>query len=186
MQAAKRILKPETIRRECEDSLRRLGVERIDLYQFHWPDETGTPVEDSWGAMVKLIEEGKIRAAGVSNFNVDLLERCEAIRHVDSLQPIFSLISRKAARQIASLVQEPRYRRDLLQPDAVRNFDGRIYHRARRENGERRLAAPRPRVSGTRRSAAISRCAMRCGPSPRATEPPSRRSRLPGRSRGRA
>jgi len=100
MQAAKRILKPETIRRECEASLKRLGVERIDLYQFHWPDETGTPVEDSWATMVKLIEEGKIRAAGVSNFTVELLERCETIRHVDSLQPLFSLISRQAADKL--------------------------------------------------------------------------------------
>jgi aryl-alcohol dehydrogenase-like predicted oxidoreductase len=100
MQVAKRILKPETIRRECEASLRRLGVERIDLYQFHWPDEIGTPVEDSWGAIVKLIEEGKVRAAGVSNFNVDLLERCEAIRHVDSLQPLFSMVSRAAAEKL--------------------------------------------------------------------------------------
>jgi aryl-alcohol dehydrogenase-like predicted oxidoreductase len=100
MQVAKRILKPDTIRRECEASLRRLSVERIDLYQFHWPDETGTPVEDSWGAMVKLIEEGKIRAAGVSNFTVELLERCEAIRHVDSLQPQFSLVSRQAADKL--------------------------------------------------------------------------------------
>jgi len=97
---AKRILKPETIRRECEASLRRLGAERIDLYQFHWPDETGTPVEDSWGEMVKLIEEGKVRAAGVSNFTVELLERCEAIRHVDSLQPLFSMISRGAAENL--------------------------------------------------------------------------------------
>jgi aryl-alcohol dehydrogenase-like predicted oxidoreductase len=100
MQAAKRILKPETIRRECEASLKRLGVERIDLYQFHWPDETGTPVEDSWSTIVKLIEEGKIRAVGVSNFTVELLERCEAIRHVDSLQPLFSLISRQAADKL--------------------------------------------------------------------------------------
>jgi aryl-alcohol dehydrogenase-like predicted oxidoreductase len=100
MQVAKRILKPDTIRRECEASIRRLGVERIDLYQFHWPDESGTPVEDSWGAIVKLIEEGKIRAAGVSNFTVELLERCEAIRHVDSLQPLFSLVSRQAADKL--------------------------------------------------------------------------------------
>src|SRR4029077_8073768 len=96
MQTAKRILKPETIRRECEASLQRLGVERIDLYQFHWPDETGTPVEESWATMVKLVEAGKVRAAGVSNFNVDLLERCEAIHHVDSLQPPFSMINRNA------------------------------------------------------------------------------------------
>lgn len=100
MQVAKRILKPETIRGECEASLRRLGLERIDLYQFHWPDESDTPVEDSWGTMVKLIEEGKIRAAGVSNFSVELLERCKAIRRVDSLQPIFSLISRKTAEKL--------------------------------------------------------------------------------------
>jgi aryl-alcohol dehydrogenase-like predicted oxidoreductase len=105
MEVAKRILKPETIRRECEASLRRLGVERIDLYQFHWPDESGTPVEDSWGAMVKLIEEGKIRAAGVSNFTVELLERCEAVRHVDSLQPPFSMIKRAAAERLLSWCQ---------------------------------------------------------------------------------
>jgi aryl-alcohol dehydrogenase-like predicted oxidoreductase len=100
MEVAKRVLKPDSIRRECEASLRRLGVERIDLYQFHRPDETGTPVEDSWAVMVKLIEEGKIRAAGVSNFTVDLLERCEAVRHVDSLQPPFSMINRNAGEKL--------------------------------------------------------------------------------------
>ena len=97
MVAPRRVLKPASIRRECEASLRRLGVERIDLYQFHWPDETGTPIEESWAAMTKLIEEGKVRAAGVSNFDVPLLDRCEAVRHVDSLQPPFSLINRAAA-----------------------------------------------------------------------------------------
>jgi aryl-alcohol dehydrogenase-like predicted oxidoreductase len=101
MQEPKRVLKPESIRAECEASLRRLGVERIDLYQFHWPDETGTPVEDSWEAMLRLIEEGKVRLGGVSNFGVSLLNRCASIRHVDSLQPPFSLIRRDvAANQI--------------------------------------------------------------------------------------
>jgi len=90
-------LRPQSIRRECDASLRRLGVERIDLYQFHWPDETGTPVEDSWGEMGRLVEEGKVRWAGVSNFDVPLLERCEKIRHVDSLQPPFSTINRQAS-----------------------------------------------------------------------------------------
>jgi len=76
-------------------------VERIDLYQFHWPDATGTAVEESWGEMIRLVEEGKVRAAGVSNFDVPLLERCEAARHVDSLQPPFSLIRRDvAAREL--------------------------------------------------------------------------------------
>lgn len=99
MAMPRRILRPDSIRTECDASLRRLGVERIDLYQFHWPDASGTPVEDSWGEMGRLIEEGKIRAAGVSNFDVDLLERCEALRHVDSLQPPFSLIRREAAEK---------------------------------------------------------------------------------------
>jgi aryl-alcohol dehydrogenase-like predicted oxidoreductase len=95
-EVAQRNLRPESIRKECEDSLRRLGVERIDLYQFHWPDEIGTAIEDSWGEMSRLAQEGKIRAAGVSNFTVGLLDRCEKIRQVDSLQPPFSLIRRDA------------------------------------------------------------------------------------------
>jgi aryl-alcohol dehydrogenase-like predicted oxidoreductase len=99
MTPPRRVLKPESIRRECEASLRRLGIERIDLYQFHWPDEGGTDVEDSWAEMTRLVKEGKVRAAGVSNFDVALLDRCEAIRHVDSLQPQFSLISRSAAER---------------------------------------------------------------------------------------
>jgi aryl-alcohol dehydrogenase-like predicted oxidoreductase len=90
-------LAPDSIRTEVEASLRRLAVERIDLYQFHWPDTIGTPVEDSWAALARLVEQGKIRAAGVSNFDVGLLRRCEAIRHVDSLQPPFSLIRRETA-----------------------------------------------------------------------------------------
>jgi aryl-alcohol dehydrogenase-like predicted oxidoreductase len=97
--APRRVLRPESIRSECEASLRRLGVGQIDLYQFHWPDETGTPVEDSWETMTRLIDEGKVRAGGVSNFDVALLERCEAVRHVDSLQPPLSLIRRQAAEQ---------------------------------------------------------------------------------------
>jgi aryl-alcohol dehydrogenase-like predicted oxidoreductase len=95
-----RNLTPASIRRELEASLRRLGVEQIDLYQFHWPDASGTPVEDSWGEMGRLIEEGKIRAAGVSNFSVELLERAEAVRHVDCVQPPFSLIRRDAGADV--------------------------------------------------------------------------------------
>ncbi|HEV7680070.1 MAG TPA: aldo/keto reductase [Candidatus Dormibacteraeota bacterium] len=102
-----RILRPDSIRRECDASLRRLGVERIDLYQFHWPDPS-TPVEDSWGTMLELIQAGKVRAGGVCNFSVDLLERCERIGHVDSLQPPFSLIRREAAEDLLPWCQDHR------------------------------------------------------------------------------
>jgi aryl-alcohol dehydrogenase-like predicted oxidoreductase len=98
MKEPKRILAPASIRKECEASLRRLGIERIDLYQFHWPDEaSGTSVEESWRMMVQLQEEGKVRSIGVSNFDVSLLRKAEAVHHVDSLQPPFSLIKREVA-----------------------------------------------------------------------------------------
>jgi aryl-alcohol dehydrogenase-like predicted oxidoreductase len=89
--------KAASLRRECEASLRRLGVERIDLYRLQWPDRTGTAIEELWTAMTRLIEQGKVRAAGVSNVDVRLLDRCEAIRHVDAVQPPFSLVDRTAA-----------------------------------------------------------------------------------------
>ncbi|MGB6484464.1 MAG: aldo/keto reductase [Candidatus Acidiferrales bacterium] len=99
MEPGKRLLTPDSIRRECEASLHRLGVERIDLYQFHWPDEAGTRVEDSWATMSQLISEGKVHVAGVCNFDAALMERCEPIHHVDSLQPPFSLIRREVAEK---------------------------------------------------------------------------------------
>ena len=93
----RRISDPASIPLECEASLRRLGMDTIDLMQFHWPDETGLAVEDSWCALVKLQEQGKVRAVGVCNYDVARLDRAEAVRHVDSLQPPFSLIKRAVA-----------------------------------------------------------------------------------------
>ncbi len=147
----------------------RLGVERIDLYQFHWPDETGTPVEDSWAAMVKLVEEGKVRATGVSNFNVDLLERCEAIRHVDSLQPPFSMINRAAGDKLLPWCKTSEHRRHLLQPDAVRNFDGCDFRRPRGKNGQTTIGGGVAANFKNRNSAVILRCATRCVRSRRGT-----------------
>jgi aryl-alcohol dehydrogenase-like predicted oxidoreductase len=100
-------LRPESIREECERSLRRLGLERIDLYQAHWPDRTtGTLVEESWGAMAELVDEGKVRWIGVCNFDVDDLERCEAVRHVDSVQPPLSLLARGALSTVVRWAAE--------------------------------------------------------------------------------
>ena len=74
-------------------SLGRLGIDVIDLYQLHWPDATGVPIEDTWGAMAELQDAGTVRWIGVSNFDQALIERCEAIRHVDSLQQEFSMLA---------------------------------------------------------------------------------------------
>ncbi|MBM3492771.1 MAG: aldo/keto reductase [Armatimonadetes bacterium] len=94
-------LRPSSIRTQLEGSLRRLRMETVDLFQFHWPDTTtGTPIEESWAAMARLQDEGKVRWIGVSNFDVSLLERCEAIRHVDSLQPPYSLLRREVGVEL--------------------------------------------------------------------------------------
>jgi aryl-alcohol dehydrogenase-like predicted oxidoreductase len=85
--------RPEEIRSACDASLGRLGIDVIDLYQLHWPDPSGIPVEESWGAMAELRDAGKVRFLGVSNFDRELIERCEAIRHVDSLQQEFSMLA---------------------------------------------------------------------------------------------
>ena len=79
--------------------MRRLQTDLIDLYQFHWPDAK-IAVEDSWEEMIKLKEEGKVRWIGVSNFDVPLLKRCEAIQHVDSLQPPYNLLNRNIEKEI--------------------------------------------------------------------------------------
>lgn len=94
-------LRAQSIRDECEASLRRLGVDRLDLYQIHWPDlDTGASLEDAWSTMAELVDQGKVRWIGASNFDVDQLERCEAIRHVDSLQPPLSMVQRGALRNV--------------------------------------------------------------------------------------
>jgi aryl-alcohol dehydrogenase-like predicted oxidoreductase len=92
--------RPEQVHTACRGSLRRLGIEHIDLYQLHWPDGTGIPVEETWGAMAELVEQGLVGSIGVSNFDRALIERCEAIRHVDALQQEFSMLRRHDAELI--------------------------------------------------------------------------------------
>jgi aryl-alcohol dehydrogenase-like predicted oxidoreductase len=84
--------RPEQINAAVRASLHRLGREVIDLYQLHWPDEGEAPLEDAWAAMGDLVDAGLVRWIGVSNFTRDQLERCERIRHVDSLQPQLSML----------------------------------------------------------------------------------------------
>ena len=96
---------PASIAYECEQSLKRLGVEMIDLYQIHWPD-TSTPVEESMHAMVKLKEQGKIRAIGVSNYDVSWLQGAIKAAPLASLQPPYSLIQRKIEQKILPFCRE--------------------------------------------------------------------------------
>ena len=86
-------LKRASIRREIEDSLRRLGVDVIDMYQIHWP-QPDEDIEEGWAAIAELVQEGKVRWAGVSNFNVAQLERLQPIHPVAFLQPPYSLLNR--------------------------------------------------------------------------------------------
>jgi aryl-alcohol dehydrogenase-like predicted oxidoreductase len=98
--------RPEQVRQAVRDSLRRLGVDHIDLYQVHWPDEEQVPVEDTWGAMAEIQDEGLARFIGVSNFDQALVERCLSIRHVDSVQNQFNLLHRNDAESFLPWLQE--------------------------------------------------------------------------------
>lgn len=92
-------LKAQSVREEVEASLRRLEVDAIDLYQIHWPDPDGE-IEEGWGAIADMVKEGKLRHAGVSNFDVEQLKRAREIAPVVSLQPPYSMINRKVEAEI--------------------------------------------------------------------------------------
>ena len=89
-----RNLKPQSIRNELHESLKRLNTDYIDLYQIHWPDED-TPIEETLEEMMKFQKEGKVKYIGVSNFDIELLSRSMEIAPITSIQPQFSLLSRE-------------------------------------------------------------------------------------------
>ncbi|MGA7938069.1 MAG: aldo/keto reductase, partial [Kovacikia sp.] len=97
-------LKADSVRREVEDSLRRLNIETIDLYQIHWPNPD-EDVEEGWTTLSKLQAEGKVRHIGVSNFNVSQIKRAETIAPITSLQPPYSLIKREVEAEILPYCQ---------------------------------------------------------------------------------
>jgi aryl-alcohol dehydrogenase-like predicted oxidoreductase len=98
-------LKRDSLRRECEGSLERLGLDAIDLYQIHWPipDEE---VEEGWSALAELKAEGLVRHIGASNFSVEQLERAEAIAPVEALQPPYSLLDREVEAETLPYCEE--------------------------------------------------------------------------------
>jgi len=100
-------LDPQSIRKECEDSLRRLRVDTIDLYQIHWPpDDNDEEIKPAWEMMAQLKEEGKVRYIGLSNFNAEQMKIAESIAPITSLQPKYSLISRNIENEILPYVKK--------------------------------------------------------------------------------
>ncbi|HEY9631396.1 MAG TPA: aldo/keto reductase [Coleofasciculaceae cyanobacterium] len=100
-----RSLKAESIRREVEDSLRRLKLDAIDLYQIHWPNPD-PEIEEGWSTLAQLKKEGKVRYIGVSNFNVEQMRRAQQIAPITSLQPPYSLVNRNIESEILPFCQQ--------------------------------------------------------------------------------
>jgi aryl-alcohol dehydrogenase-like predicted oxidoreductase len=98
-------LKKDSVKRECEDSLRRLQTDVIDLYQIHWP-RPEEDIEEGWSALAELKEEGKVRHIGVSNFDVSQMERAQSIAPVETLQPPYNLINRGVEEEILPYCEE--------------------------------------------------------------------------------
>ncbi|MBZ0263315.1 aldo/keto reductase [bacterium] len=130
-------LNADSVRSECEASLKRLNTDVIDLYQIHWPSDDER-IEEGWAEIGRLIEEGKVRYAGVSNFQVEHLERAQKIRPITSLQPPYSMMRRGVEGDIFKFCRENnigvipyspmqsglltgKFSRDRLQPDDWRN-----------------------------------------------------------------
>ena len=128
----RRVGDPASLRREVEASLRRLGVERIDLYQMHWPAEDGTPLEDYWRDAARPEGRGQGARRRACRTTTSASSSGRALGHVDSLQPPFSAIRRDAAAAELPWCDGARDRRHRLQPDAVRPAHRPLHRRARR------------------------------------------------------
>jgi aryl-alcohol dehydrogenase-like predicted oxidoreductase len=102
-----RSLRRETVFREAENSLRRLGIDTIDLYQIHWPSkEDDEETLEGWDAIARLVEQGKVRYAGVSNFTIGLLKRAHAMHPITSLQPPYNVLQRGIEQEILPFCEE--------------------------------------------------------------------------------
>ncbi len=100
-----KLLKRDAIRQECENSLRRLRLDVIDLYQIHWP-EPDADIEEGWETVLRLKEEGKVRHIGVSNFTVEQMKRVMAIAPITSLQPPYSIVQREIEENVLPFCEE--------------------------------------------------------------------------------
>jgi len=118
-------LKAASIKREAEDSLRRLNIDVIDLYQIHWPDPD-PDIEEGWSTLVELKKEGKVHHIGVSNFNVEQLKRAEKIAPVESLQPPYSLLHPDVEKEILPYCQQQNIGVIVYSPMASGMLTGRM------------------------------------------------------------
>lgn len=143
----------ESIVREAEASLRRLGTDYIDLYQMHWPDtDAKAPAEETMRAMDRLVRDGKVRFVGVSNYDVPLLKASLSVRHVDSLQPPYSLFAREVEREILPFCREQGIGVVAYSPLASGLLSGRYTERTTFDAGDWRSRSARHTGEGLRAS----------------------------------
>ncbi|MFP4440006.1 MAG: aldo/keto reductase [Chloroflexaceae bacterium] len=120
-------LKAEVLRREIEDSLRRLQVDVVDLYQIHWPNPD-PEIEEGWETLAQLQAEGKVRYIGVSNFNVEQMRRAQKIAPIISLQPPYSIIDRRVEGDILDFCREQNIGVIIYSPMASGLLTGKMTH----------------------------------------------------------
>ncbi len=130
------VLKRDSILREAEASLRRLGVDAIDLYQIHWPNPE-EDIEEGWSALAELKEQGLVRHIGVSNFSTAQLRRIQPIAPVETIQPPYSLIDRGGRGGDSAVCRARGDRRDRLLPDGLGPADRRDHPGAGRGDARR-------------------------------------------------
>src|SRR5208282_692530 len=118
-------LKADSIRKECEDSLKRLGVEALDLWQIHWPNPE-PDLEEGWAEMAKLQSAGKVRWIAVSNFSVSQMKRVQAIAPVTSLQPPYSALRRDIEKEILPFCLQENIGVLVYSPMQAGLFSGRM------------------------------------------------------------
>lgn len=129
----------ESVRRECEASLRRLDTDVIDLYQIHWPNDDGR-IEEGWEEIGRLIKEGKVRCGGVSNFLVSHMQRAAKLHPIASLQPRYNLIHREVEQELLPYCADNHIGVVVYSPMASGLLSGRFSLERVAENDWRRRA----------------------------------------------
>jgi myo-inositol catabolism protein IolS len=121
----------EQVHQACRDSLRRLGREQIDVYFLHWPDRSGVPLEETWGAMAELADAGLVRAIGMSNYELEDVERCHASRAVDVVQIGLNMIDYLDYRPYVARCGELRIPVTIYEPLASGILSGKTLEQVR-------------------------------------------------------